>query len=91
MTRRQAQALFVGNDALLYDRRVELAAAALRYKLPTIVAAKTMLEDGGLVDYGSSDAEQYQRVAAFVAESFAAQNLPIFRSNSPPSSSLGST
>ena len=66
LARRRAQALFVQRDGLFYDNRVPLLSAALRYALPTLGTYKEMLEAGALVSYAHSDAEQFQRYAAFV-------------------------
>ena len=40
--------------------------AALKYGLPTLAADKAMPEAGALVSYTHSQAEQFQRYAAFV-------------------------
>ena len=66
MARRRAQALFLQRENLFIDHRVPLMSAALRYALPTLAADKLMLEAGALVSYAHTDAEQYQRNAAFV-------------------------
>jgi putative ABC transport system substrate-binding protein len=66
MARRRAQALYLQRDGLFYDNRVPIMSAALRYALPTLAADKVMLEAGALVSYAHTDAEQYQRNAAFV-------------------------
>jgi putative ABC transport system substrate-binding protein len=66
MARRRAQTLFVRGDGLFIDNRVPLMSAALRYSLPTLAVGKEMLGAGALVSYGSTDAELYQRYAAFV-------------------------
>jgi putative ABC transport system substrate-binding protein len=66
MARQRAQALFVQGDGLFHDNRVPLMSAALRYALPTLAAAREMVEAGGLVSYAPSNAEVDQRHAAFV-------------------------
>ena len=66
MARRRAQALFLNRETLFFDHRVPLMSAALRYALPTLAADKEMLDAGALVSYAHTDAEQYQRNAAFV-------------------------
>ena len=66
MARLRAQALFVRGDGLFIDSRVPLMNAALRYALPTLAVGQEMLEAGALVSYDSTDAELYQRYAAFV-------------------------
>ena len=66
MARRRAQALFVNGEHLFYHNRVPLMSAARRYALPTLAGSKEMLQDGALIYYANSDAEQDQRVAAFI-------------------------
>ena len=66
MTRRRAQALFVRDGPLFDDHRVAVMSAALKYKLPTIAAATSMLEAGALAYFGASVAEADQRCAAFI-------------------------
>jgi ABC-type uncharacterized transport system substrate-binding protein len=66
VVRRRAQALFVQNDELFFDNRVEIARAALRHALPTLVQGKEFLEAGGLISYTFSVAELRRRGAAFI-------------------------
>ena len=63
---RRGQALFVQNDRLFFDNRGEIARAALRYSLPTLVAGKEFLEAGGLISYTFDVAELRRRGAAFI-------------------------
>ena len=64
--RQRAQALFVHIDKLFFDNRVEIARAALRHALPTLVQGKGFLEAGGLISYTFSWAELRRRGAAFI-------------------------
>jgi putative tryptophan/tyrosine transport system substrate-binding protein len=66
MARRRAQALMVLGESLFDENRVALMSAALRYALPTLALGRSMLEAGALVSYDTTDAELYQRNAAFV-------------------------
>jgi putative ABC transport system substrate-binding protein len=66
MARQRAQALFVQGDGLFYDNRVPLISAALRYALPTLAAAREIVEAGALVSYAPTNAEVDQRHAAFI-------------------------
>jgi ABC-type uncharacterized transport system substrate-binding protein len=66
LARRRVQALFVRNDAVFYDNRVALTSAALKQKLPIIASGLSMVEAGGLFNYGPTAAEQIERYAAFV-------------------------
>jgi putative tryptophan/tyrosine transport system substrate-binding protein len=64
--RQRAQALFVQNESLFFDNRVEIARAALRHALPTLVQGKKFLEAGALISYTFSWAELHCRGAAFI-------------------------
>jgi putative tryptophan/tyrosine transport system substrate-binding protein len=66
MARQRAQALFVQGDGLFSENRVPLISAALRYALPTLAAAREIVEAGALVSYAPTNAEVDQRHAAFV-------------------------
>jgi putative tryptophan/tyrosine transport system substrate-binding protein len=66
MARGRAQALFVNRESLFVDNKVRLMSAAQKYRLPTLAGHKEMLEAGALVYYANSDAEQDERVAAFI-------------------------
>jgi putative ABC transport system substrate-binding protein len=66
MVRRKAQALQVAGDRLFIGNRIPLMSAALRYALPTGVAAQQMLETGGLLSYNQNLAELRRRGAAFI-------------------------
>jgi putative ABC transport system substrate-binding protein len=65
-TSQHAQAMIVQDDALFNDNPTRLFAAALKHALPTIVGGKSMLEAGGFVSYGDTDAEGDARYAAFI-------------------------
>jgi putative ABC transport system substrate-binding protein len=66
IARQRAQALLVPSDRLFYNSRVPLMTAASKYKLLTMTTDKKMLEEGALVFFTNSNAEQDQRYAAFV-------------------------
>jgi putative ABC transport system substrate-binding protein len=61
-----AQAMIVHDDLLFSDNAERLFHAALKHALPTIVARRSMLEAGGFVSYGDTDAEGDARYAAFI-------------------------
>lgn len=50
--RERPDALFVGNDAFLTSRRVQLAQLATFYKIPATYTARDVPEVGGLMSYG---------------------------------------
>jgi putative tryptophan/tyrosine transport system substrate-binding protein len=57
-------ALLVSTGQLFSDR-VELAALAARYAIPTIYYDREFAEVGGLISYGSSLAEQYRETGVY--------------------------
>jgi putative ABC transport system substrate-binding protein len=64
--RQKAQALVVPGDNLFNSNRDDIMRTALRYRLPTIVENKELLESGGLIAYTFNSKERAQRYAAFV-------------------------
>ena len=63
---KKAQALVVPADTLFSSNPDRIMRAALRYRLPTIVEDKDLLESGGLIAYTFNSMEVAQRYAAFV-------------------------
>jgi putative ABC transport system substrate-binding protein len=66
VARQRAQALFVPIDTLFYENRTEIMRAALKHALPTMAQRITVLEDGALIAYDPTEAEENYRNAAFV-------------------------
>jgi putative ABC transport system substrate-binding protein len=66
VARQHGQALYVQNDNLFNDNRVEITRAALKHALPTLVRQKIMLEAGGLLLYAPNRAERDRRCAALI-------------------------
>jgi len=62
----RAQALIVVSSTLTLDKRVQIASLALKNRLPSINGPRTFPEAGGLMAYGSSLADRWQRAATFV-------------------------
>ena len=54
-------ALVVAPDALFLDRRVQIADLARRYMIPTMFELREFVEAGGLVSYGATAVDLYQR------------------------------
>ena len=65
-SRQGAQALFVPIDTLFYENRAEIMRAALKHVLPTMAQRITVLEDGALIAYDPTEAEENRRNAAFI-------------------------
>jgi putative ABC transport system substrate-binding protein len=64
--RQRAQALFVPVDTLFYETRAEIMRAALKHVLPTMAQRITVQEDGALIAYDPTLAEENDRNAAFI-------------------------
>jgi putative ABC transport system substrate-binding protein len=66
MAERQANALLIG-QAVFFNNQVEqLAALALRNKVPAIYSLREFAAAGGLMSYGASLADQYRLVGVYV-------------------------
>ena len=64
--RQRAHALLVPIDTLFYENRAEIMRAALKHALPTMAQRRTVQEDGALISYDPTDAEENSRNAAFI-------------------------
>jgi putative ABC transport system substrate-binding protein len=66
VARQRAQALFVPVDTLFYENRTEIMRTALQHALPTMAQRRTVQEDGALIAYDPTEAEENFRNAAFI-------------------------
>lgn len=66
LTSESAKALFVFADSLFSMQRVQIAARALQYRLPTIFNGKLYTEVGGLMSYADDPAKAVERAAVYV-------------------------
>jgi putative ABC transport system substrate-binding protein len=64
--RERPDALFVSVGALFTGRRVQLANLAARHAMPMASALREIAEAGGLMSYGTSLADSYRQVGAYV-------------------------
>jgi putative ABC transport system substrate-binding protein len=64
--RQRARALLVPTDTLFYENRAEIMRAALKHALPTMAQRRSVLEDGALIAYDPTQAEENSRNAAFI-------------------------
>ena len=63
--RERPDALFVGNDAFLTSRRVQLVHLATLHRLPATYALRDYAEVGGLMSYGASLMDAYRQVGLY--------------------------
>ena len=64
--RERPDALFVGVDIFLNNRRAQLVNLAARYALPAIFANRDFAEIGGLMSYGSDIKDAFRQVGVYV-------------------------
>jgi putative ABC transport system substrate-binding protein len=64
--RERPDALFVGNDAFLTSRRVELVHLATRHAIPATYTVRDFAEVGGLMSYGVNITDALRQVGVYV-------------------------
>jgi len=62
----RGDALYICTDVLLNSHRSRIGALALDARLPTMLAYRALVEAGGLMSYGPSLPDLWQRAADFV-------------------------
>jgi putative tryptophan/tyrosine transport system substrate-binding protein len=65
---RHADALVVGSDTLIQSNQNLVVSLAAKHRLPAIYSFRDFVEAGGLVSYGVSLPDLYQRAATYVAK-----------------------
>ena len=61
-------ALFVGNDAFLNSRRMQLALLATRHSVPAVYASRDYVDAGGLMSYGTNFPDTYRQFGVHVGQ-----------------------
>jgi ABC-type uncharacterized transport system substrate-binding protein len=84
------QAIHVSQGPLFNTYRGELAAMALRARLPAVFGFREFAVAGGLISYATSLPDIYRRFAALV-DKILKGTSPTCRSNEPRNSSWSST
>jgi putative ABC transport system substrate-binding protein len=82
LVRARAGALLVADDPLFNARSKQFVALAARYKLPAIYYLSSFTEDGGLISYGSNNAENYRQGGVYAGKILKGANpadLPILQ------------
>jgi len=65
MARLRVGALNVGGDGLFVDRRAQIVALAARHSLPTSYFEREFVAAGGLMSYGTSQADAYRLAGVY--------------------------
>jgi putative ABC transport system substrate-binding protein len=63
----KVEALFVTGGVFFGARRVQLAILAARYAVPATYASRNFVEAGGLMSYGTNQADMYRQVGLYAA------------------------
>ena len=83
LVRDRADALLVGPDGFLLSRRLQIATLAARHAIPTVYNVREYPEAGGLMSYGTSQAEAYHQVGVYtgkVLKGAKPADLPVIQS-----------
>jgi putative ABC transport system substrate-binding protein len=70
LTNEHVGAVLLSGDPLFFSQRQRIAEFALKARLPTIFPRREYVEAGGLMSYGESLADLYQRAAFYVDKIF---------------------
>jgi putative ABC transport system substrate-binding protein len=65
IVREHCDALFVGGDGLFNGRRVQFAIMAARERLPASYSVREYVEAGGLMSYGTHQADTFRQVGTY--------------------------
>jgi putative ABC transport system substrate-binding protein len=66
LARERSDAVFVGGDAFLTSRRVQLATLAARYMVPSSFSQREVTEVGGLMSYAANIRDTYRQIGVYV-------------------------
>jgi putative ABC transport system substrate-binding protein len=89
--RERPDALFVEGDAFFRSRRVQLASWTVRDRMPAVYNDREYVAAGGLMSYGTPNADMFRKSASILAISSRGPSRLICPSCSPRSSSSSST
>jgi putative tryptophan/tyrosine transport system substrate-binding protein len=81
--RERVDALFVSPDGFFNSRRVQLATMAARHTIPMTSATREIAEAGGLMSYGTSQAEALRQVGIYagrILKGDRPSDLPVIQS-----------
>lgn len=70
MTREKAGAVIVAADQYFRQQRFQIAALAMKHRIPSILPNREFAEAGGLMSYGPNVIDNYRRAAIYVDKIF---------------------
>ena len=70
MTRERAEGVVIPIDGFMLQQRAQIAALALKHRLPSIYPTAAYAEAGGLLTYGADLRDNFRRAAIFVDKIF---------------------
>ena len=82
LVQKGAEALLIGPDVFFTNRRVQLATLAVRLGVPAIYSFREFAEAGGLMSYGTSNADRDRQVGVYAGRILKGEkpaDLPILR------------
>jgi putative ABC transport system substrate-binding protein len=101
LMRERPQALFVGNDAYFYTRRVQLTHLATRHTIAATYSQRDLAEAGGLMSYGTNLTDAWRQIGIYagrILKGAKPADLPVVQSskfelviNAPTARMLGLT
>ena len=84
LVRERSDAVFVGGDAFLTSRRVQLATLAARYMIPSSFSQREVTEVGGLMSYAANTRDTYRQVGIYagrILKGAKPADLPVVQSS----------
>jgi len=101
LKRSQVVALVVAPDTLFFNRRIQVAILAARHGIAAVYSTREYVDSGGLLSYGTSQAEVYRQLGIYTAHILKGArpaDLPVIQSrkfeliiNLPTARALGLT
>ena len=70
MVREKADAVIVGSPSVFGPQHRQIAALALKYRMPSMFQDRVTAEEGGLISYGQKITDFYERSATYVDKIF---------------------
>jgi len=84
LAQKRADALLVGNDALLYGRRLQIVILAARHAVATVYAQRDYPDVGGLMSYGPDTTDMIRQVGIYTGRILKGEkpaDLPIIQAS----------